>query len=589
MLNIGIHQLIGHGHFFSDTILNADKFVRYCKDRDLDVSLEKLERLERMGIFLPLLRLRRPKVKRKIRALRYEEGYEELELLKEGETWSGEVKDEYNFPVRWDEETVQSLMEEGLLWMPTKDHFQEWDGYKDADGDWEIASYYSIFQTLPLQEILAATTLRLSFDTIVDWTKEDLTRWVENVKPRAEKKIQRFREHESKFETTAKICQALSSRYLPYAKSDGATITIPHPDSFDWGKYRREWDADAFLKEVGLSVDWIVDFWRAAIGQARNIDPLDGWQDIVGFFKQNHKDHLKGNALLAQNFHLMAKLLNLFNKDITGEQHYEFDKSPTDKEAFYGKDTLNNDLRFLEYLTNQYGINPRPKLILVVEGDGEEHQFPRLAEKLLQPSFPTLRIAVVNMKGVGNFKDLKRFIDYYHSLQTIVFVVLDNEGGAEAVKEKLCTKSSLWYQRATISIKDYFHLWEKNVEFDNFTDEEISEGMTKACETRYCFSKGEIAICRQHFNGKGESNGDPLSNLYKEKLSRGLTKPDLLKILFDYAIANPEMEINGNKNKRPIIEVILKVQRLALNNHQPSNFDTWQKTQNSSWLRNPKP
>jgi hypothetical protein len=65
-----------------------------------------------------------------------------------------------------------------------------------------------------------------------------------------------------------------------------------------------------------------------------------------------------------------------------------------------------------------------------------------------------------------------------------------------------------------------------------------------------------------------------------------LPKPILLKILFDIAIKKPEMEFDGKKTQRPIFDVMVSVQRLALRNYQPSDLDAWQETQDSDWLGN---
>ncbi len=65
-MKITLKQTIGHGQFFQNTLLNAESFVRYCKDRQINISLDKLEKYEKLGIFLPLVRLRHPKIKIKI-------------------------------------------------------------------------------------------------------------------------------------------------------------------------------------------------------------------------------------------------------------------------------------------------------------------------------------------------------------------------------------------------------------------------------------------------------------------------------------------------------------------------------------------
>lgn len=575
-----LEQLIGHGHFFSKTLLNADDFVRYCKDRELNVSLEKLERLEKIGAFSPLLRIRWPKIKIKLRPREDGDGYEDLGMLEDGEEWSGETREENGGFLWWDKDAIRWLFDEGMLWAPKQTDFQPWENYKDEDGWWSVHSYYSVFQSLSLSRCLETFEVRVDMETLAEWSPEDATKWLADWKVHADYLIAHAAEDSTHL--VAELCQVLSSRYLPYAQSDGATIAVPHPDFFDWSKFRREWKAEEFLKEIGLSVEDIGDAWQTVNVQNRFMDPLFNWRDFVDFIKPSQRERLKGKALLCQTWRTMERILNLLQRDLSGESSYEFDGAPEDKEAFWGKGVPNNDLRFLEFLANRYGVNPRPKVLLVVEGNGEEEQLPRMVEELLSPSFPKLRIGIMNVKGVGEINRLSRLIDHYHSLQTIVFVVLDNENNSLATRTKLAKTPSQWNPNRTITKEEYIHIWNQSIEFDNFTDDEIAEAMSIACENRFLFSSEEVSICRLNFGG----GRDPLSTLYKDRLDYGLVKPQLLKLLFDIAIDKPEMESGGKKIRRPIVDLLTTVQRLALRNHQPSHLDAWQQTQDSDWLGN---
>jgi hypothetical protein len=232
-----------------------------------------------------------------------------------------------------------------------------------------------------------------------------------------------------------------------------------------------------------------------------------------------------------------------------------------------GKDVLNNDLRYLEFLANRYG-------------NGEEEQIPRIAAELISPSFPKLRMATMNIGGVGEIRRVARLIDHYHSLQTIVFVVLDNENNAAAAQSKLCRTRSRCNHGRTITKGDYFHIWEKNIEVDNFTDEEVANVLTLIAEHRAVFIAAEIATCRASFGG----GSDQISKLYATKVNYGLQKPKLLKMLFDFAITHPEMQLGDRVVRRPVFDLVIKIQRLALRNQQPSHLDAWKQTQDSDWL-----
>jgi hypothetical protein len=582
-MNITISNLIGHGHFFQKTFLNADDFIKYCKARSIDVSLEKLERLEETGVFLPMLRVRWPKIKIKTVVRTDGETYEDIGPLQNDEQWDGQIREEKAAVIWWDAELMNSLIEDGFIWMPTMAQFKPWTDYKDEEGWWDVESYYSVYQTLPLFKFMESTSLTLGMERIASWTADDAIKWFQTWEPHAKRIVEMSADGTSAFDEAAKLCQVLSARYLPYAQMDGILITVPHPEFFNWDKFRLNWDAKKFLSEVDAPNALIADRWQTLSIQAQHVDPLNNWKDFVDFIRRDKKDRLKDRALLAQTWWAMERMLNLFHEDLTGEKRYEFEASPEDKELFFGKGVPKNDLKFLEFLSNQYGVNPRPKLILVVEGDGEEEEVPRIAEEVLPPSLPRVRIGVMNIKGIGELPKLERLIDHYHSLQTIVFVVLDNENNAKSRKQKLVNAVSKWTPNRTVTKDEYIHLWDKNIEFDNFTDQEIADAMTKTSNARFLFTKEQIAECRSKF-GHGR---DPLSALYNQTFDYDLPKREMLKHLFDIAIVSPQMSVDHSSVVRPIIDVIIKIKRLAFMNHQPSDLESWEETQGSNWLGNP--
>jgi hypothetical protein len=264
----------------------------------------------------------------------------------------------------------------------------------------------------------------------------------------------------------------------------------------------------------------------------------------------------------------------------------------------YGEGVTQNDLLYLELLANEFHLNPRPNLILIVEGDGEEQQFPRIVEKLFGSTFPKLGIEIVRLGGVGRFTGrardkygpLQRFIDNYHYKQTIVFVILDDEGDAAAMKRKLVSAPSDFYRdrqtrapKRTVTKDEYIHLWQKNIEFDNFTDREIAQAMTEAAQNRYVFTPEEIADCRARFGGH---SGDTLSKLFKDKLGdRELDKPELMEKLADIIITNGGAELDENgEPTRPLVAVLGRVIELAVLNHQPVDLEIWQENQESGYF-----
>jgi hypothetical protein len=110
---------------------------------------------------------------------------------------------------------------------------------------------------------------------------------------------------------------------------------------------------------------------------------------------------------------------------------------------------------------------------------------------------------------------------------------------------------------------------------------EVSEHVGR----RYEFHSDEIARCEAQF-GKQK---DPLSNLFAEKCKGyGLPKTELLRVLFQFILSNPEGEFDEDKEaKRPVVGLIKRILELESRNHQPINFDLWQGNQGSGFFGDP--
>jgi hypothetical protein len=75
--------------------LPVTEFVRFCRDRDVEVNDSRLESLERTGVFFPQARVRFVKLVRKIEYIDEGRRYRDLGTLEEDETWSGATREEY--------------------------------------------------------------------------------------------------------------------------------------------------------------------------------------------------------------------------------------------------------------------------------------------------------------------------------------------------------------------------------------------------------------------------------------------------------------------------------------------------------------
>lgn len=594
-----LEYLFNNEHFIVCPLLTADRFISYCKDRGIQTSADQLERFEKLGIFYPLARVRYPKFKIKVEYSEDHSTYRELGQLEEGEEWAGDVREEYA-GFWFDKNEAKEWLAEGLLWNPRSRPFQAWSTFIDEDGEREVESFYSVFQCHSLYELIRHTRLHIGADYFASLSKDNIDSLITDILDWSNRIISGYQERGLRDDFTAIICQILSNRYYPQTQTDRRTITVttsgrPFADSeWEWRDYCRAWDAKAVLADLGISIDELDHIHTSVAFDADQIDPLANWYELITFVSVEQKRRLKDRALLAQTLYAMEDMLKRFYEDITGKElSHPFEKS-LDLERYFGKDKPLNELKLLEYLTNRYHLNPKPKLILIVEGNGEHAQFPRLAEKLFGLSFAKLGIEIINIEGVGNFTGdkrrdkygaLERLIDDYHNRQTLVFVILDNEGRVAQIKDRITKARSKYYPKRTITKPEYIHVWTKNVEFDNFTHDEIARAMTEVSEGRYTFQAEEIKYCDDKFTPFA---GDLLSKLYKEKVEYELPKSKLLETLFGYIIASPKDEFDENqKARRPVVELIRNVHRLASRNFQPSFYSRWKENQESGYIGDP--
>lgn len=569
--------------------MTSDNFIRLCRDCDLRIDTGDLEVLEREMLFYPLLRVEYPKYIQKIRRLD-ENRIQTFGPLEEGESWDGETREAYG-SFWFAKDIAQDYFREGLLWRPQDRGFEPWKNFY-KDGRKIVESYYSPFQIYPLWQIWQSTTMSLS---LISWGCLDEEKLHKNAYELASwgkelKKV--WAEGESRFSQAAEICISNANRYFPKTQTDRRTITVSFPAQYhnwDWYKYCRQWDPKAELAKLNIEPSRVRELQRSLASEARYIDPLGNWYSLIQFVSLDQKKKLKGNALLAQWLYAMEMMLRLFYEDLTGERL----PAPDDdyhhwKERYYGQGVPERELEFLEYLTNQFHLNPRPKLILVVEGEGELDQLPRIAEAMEYP-FERVGIRVELLRGIAEFTGdkrerksggrLTRFIDYHHQLQTLIYVILDNEARSQEVKEKLVKARSRYPEsRRFVTKEEYVCIWERNFEFDNFSDSEISSALSTLAGTAEIISQDDVQNCREKF-GKP---GCQLEKLFQSKTGKALAKRELARLLVNGLVERVEKDVEFQPPK--IVKKLEEIIHLAATNHQPTGREAWLDNQKSGFL-----
>jgi hypothetical protein len=556
------------------------RFRDFCRKCEIHAWDHQLERFERLGLFRPLLRVKRPPYKVKIERSADGKTYKELGVLEEGEAWDGELQ-EHRWAFSFNMGIPRNWWDARCLWSPESVPFQPWSTFQEEG----IDSYYSEFQCFHLADLLNWTNETVAVDFLAELSESDIKDYVERSKRRAEKLIATISQRSLIHHEIAVVCQAISNRYYPHTTSDGRTITVTEPLGWDWHKYRREWDARAFCAALGTSPEKILEMDSRVAREIGGIDPMNDWRDLLRFISARKKSQLKGKALFAQTLLAMHKMLAFFYEDITGTKSPEVIEYEAYVQRRYGKQATTDTLSALEYIANEYRLNPRPSLILVVEGDSEAEQIPALVEAIYGTSLSTAGIELVNLKGIDEFAGrkgsdrygaLEKFIDAYHHRQTIVCVLLDNEGRARQTRDRLLRAQSRFSPKRKVTKPEYVQLWDRNYEFDNFTDLEIATALS-TLTPEASFTPDEVRLEREAF-GKG----DGLSRLFLRKARADLSKKDLARELSSCLLA--EVPMSTASNQRKITQFIRTIIELAATNHQPISYEAWKENQASGYF-----
>lgn len=348
--NIG-RVIVRTGTVIACPLLGTDRFVKYCKDRGLSINRERLLRLERLGLFAPVFRVRTPKTNAPAFSIPPDP-----------------KKDWFKKRWAWDTTSV------------TKAH--EIPDHKDRTQE----GYYSIFQLDHLQIVLASMALSVQLDRYlestasktINWNK-DGRRWMQFAESGAES----LSAHEFR-RSLALLCQFISNRYYPQTQGDQRTIQISQSHSsdhwisinghgWDWYDYVNRWKPQAAARLFKLTPAKLRHAYEVlAIAQAR-CDPLERWYQLTQFVALSERKKLKGEALRAETIRSGAYMLRLLYQDLYPEELPHPNEVSGTVITHVPELAVRDDTRrYLELVANRYGVNPQPRLSLIVEGPTEE-------------------------------------------------------------------------------------------------------------------------------------------------------------------------------------------------------------------------
>lgn len=246
----------------------------------------------------------------------------------------------------------------------------------------QFINLYSTFQCYSFWKCLSETRIvSPTIDELIAKSDQELAKDVFSFYKTLRTHLPEFKITLETLNNTALVCQAISNRYFPATQTDQRTVSISSVAfDWDWHEYRDTWNARRIADEMGLAPVDIFNMWSHLDREASRIDPLRDWDDLLRFISVREKQRLRGKALLADSLRSMATMLALFYEDVSGKLIQD---SFSARRELLPQEERDGTLRELEYVVNKYNLNPRPRLIFVVEGETEVDQIPQLMGSLL--------------------------------------------------------------------------------------------------------------------------------------------------------------------------------------------------------------
>lgn len=563
---MNLKELIFREAFHQNFPLDANKFIDYCKKRGLNIDREYLEYLEKKRLFIPIMR----------------------------------VKDLYV-----DNTTdLKELYSDGCVIDPRQEKFTPWKEYyikKDGYREEIVHTYYHPYQIYNLMYVLNSTRIRVS-SMILEKNENEILGVLKPYKKYLDIRCEIIRKYSKKDELFVELLLFIQNKYLPRVKQPGhiriGNIYSPLDNNLfeKWDELQKKIVPKEIFSSLGINIEKIKDFRRSIGGQGSFIDPLENWYDLIKYINYDKKQKLKGKALLAQDFYIISDMLALFLEDLTGEKQLETGSLSDSMQGrgikrIYGKELNYIDRDILIRILREYGINPRPRLVLIVEGYTEETVFPIISNAMGIP-FERFEIEIINIRGVD--KSLGELIVYHstpsiyqvnkkyhiHPERTKVFIIFDNEGNSKWIKhpdkeiekmmkdvleiiKKKKKKTNSKIDKTFLKDTVKYHIWDKSFEYDNFNDEELSIELNKYGKRYGCqfgVTPDEIKECRE--------NNENLDKFIRKKTHgrTSLNKKGFGEQLANLLAKKIKERPDRFKNQRPIEKVLGDVIKFALEN-----------------------
>lgn len=529
--NDSVVKIMLENPFPQTFLLSKMSFRSFLEKRGIRLMHDDLERFEEEGLLYPIVRVFRPTfLCKKIKKVENGVVKEYWQPLKEGEIFEGETKKMYE-GISNITHHLYDYFKKGLIVLPSKSNFKPWKEYQD-EYEPTALPFYHPYQAIIVKEILNLTNLRVC--DIAYLEKGD----TEVPKKFYELRLDHFLKGTKNYYQFIGLLLLIQDRYLPIIRKRFAGGSgVDFDEQWDkWFEWTQKFDPETILKKSGFTVEQIKNWRLHFAAQASFVDPLRNWYILIQHIPYSKREKLKRDALLAQDYYEIVDMLGRFLFDLTGEKQLDADDLTNGmrgswKKRRYGREVDYKNREVLQKVVTEYGINPQDKVLLIVEGPTEQEAIPRIAQAM-GFDFENLGIRTFPLKGAGEIvpKRSEKLLEYL-AIATITtpYIILDNHHEVEKTLKRL--------KGLGLNItEDNYHIWNKEFEEDNFSDDEVLQQVIQQAEKRGFDLKISVEMIEEERQAK-RKEGKAVPHLTKilkkitHKFGYKINKPELGKAL----------------------------------------------------------
>ncbi|MGI0057162.1 MAG: TOPRIM nucleotidyl transferase/hydrolase domain-containing protein, partial [Nitrosarchaeum sp.] len=520
--------------FTQGNFLQARDFVKFLQEYGIRIDEKTLERYEKEGWLLPALRLIIPN---------------ELQ----------------NKMLILGIEGIKGFYKDKLLEFPKKGDYEPWSNFKHDYKKGEFHDkkmiFYHSFQIMQVQNIIK--NKKVCFTYYDSYHEDDLQKVISNIKQNREWRNESFVRTPIYQIKNIGLLMILEEAYKFHGFGSMSTQSFRKGDNFkQWVKWKKtKFSAKKLLSQCGLTIDEVSKLYDNYATEAHLIDPLGKWYDLTRIMRPSVTGNLKGEALLAQFYYKICRMLSYFIYDLTKkimpepDTIYDADNGEWKKSIYsdpFDYTTRKTQRGIIRYFTR----DTTQRIILLVEGETEVQIIKKICERL-QVDLEDDGINLVNYEGVSNLtvRKLKDSIQISNRDNVPMFIISDNEVNS---KEKIKRIKS------AVKTKEFdFHVWDESFEADNFGFKKvlkyISEYLKKENKE---LTKKEVA----YYQKKGHTLVHAIEKAYSKKYHSDIYNiiPNKSNISFEL-MKNRFNKISRDKkigNPYPIEKVMEQVFRL---------------------------